>query len=603
MIFLTPKQERWLTVFACILTLILLCCIPARCTTVSGTVKVNGQPFTGTMTVQLSYPGTTGSYLNLPAPSSYRVSNGSFGSITLDGNDVQLPQGTYYMVSYIDPYGSPIARLPYVITGTTFDLGAAVPLPVTTNNLNFLDLLGIRNMSVQNLTLTNAITIGTAPVQTTYSATGVAGAQSINGVLFAQNYRTGSSTCGLQEAQSALPASGGWIIAPIGSCTLTSPFNVTKSIHLVGYGSGGYADSSTFTTFAAMSTLINGTGTGMITVTPGAVIPEVDLSDLMLDGNNAADNLLVLGGPTGNLSSVYLTRTAIVRAGSNGIVVGGSVTSLHISDSNILSNGGSGVAVNPVSGTTLSILDISTTLIFANGGSGVSVASAGGTVSKVSIRASRLDNNGADGVLVSTPSTLIFDSSVASTNTTAGIALTQGSGHIISNSQFLGNGRQTIGVMVQIAAASSTTQATLLNDIISGSTSGNDVSVLSPTSYVLYYPQATQASVVFDPGSVVHYILPVTTTLYQSIIGAGCTTTGSSYDICSVTLTWPHAFADNSYGYSCSALDTNVIGGGSSDALTATVSAHSTTTITVVIQTQRSNTASPSAISCVGIHN
>ena len=132
-----------------------------HCTTVTGTIKVNGTPFTGTMVYQLNYPGSTGTYINLPVPSApIAVNNGTFGTLLIDGDDIQLPRGTYYAFKFYDPFGRMVTRLNYVITGSSYDLGAAVPTPVLTNNVNFLDLLGLRNVSILNLTMNNSLEFG-----------------------------------------------------------------------------------------------------------------------------------------------------------------------------------------------------------------------------------------------------------------------------------------------------------------------------------------------------------------------------------------------------------------------------------------------------------
>ena len=83
---------------------------------------------------------------------------------------------------------------------------------------------------------------------------------------------------------------------------------------------------------------------------------------------------------------------------------------------------------------------------------------------------------------------------------------------------------------------------------------------------------------------------------------AGCSTGSSSYDVCNVTVSFGSSFADTAYAVSCSAIDSNVIGGGSSDALTVTPLAKSVASVLVAVQTQRSNTASPTEVDCTAVH-
>ena len=72
-----------------------------HCTTVTGTINVNGTPFTGSMVYQLSYPGSTGTYINMPLSSApIPINNGTFASLAIDGNDIQLPRGTYYAFKF-----------------------------------------------------------------------------------------------------------------------------------------------------------------------------------------------------------------------------------------------------------------------------------------------------------------------------------------------------------------------------------------------------------------------------------------------------------------------------------------------------------------------
>jgi hypothetical protein len=92
-------------------------------------------------------------------------------------------------------------------------------------------------------------------------------------------------------------------------------------------------------------------------------------------------------------------------------------------------------------------------------------------------------------------------------------------------------------------------------------------------------------------------------TVIRTATTAGCATTSSSYDVCNNTLTWSGGgFVDSSYIPVCNCQDNNVIGGGTSDAVTLTITSFNNTTITTTTQTQRSNTAQCNAVFCIGVH-
>lgn len=566
------KQKRLWIAVGIFSALVVLCCLPAHCTTVTGTIRVQSQPFTGTLQIQLSYPATTGSYLTLPALKTYRVTNGSFGTINVDDNYTLLPRGTYYNVALVDPYGNTISRMPYVITGSTYDIGAAIPLPVTTNNLNFLDLLGLRNVSIQNLTLTNAITIGGV----TYGASGVAGAPQINGIRFAQNYQSGSTTCGLTEAEATLPSTGGWVVVPPGPCTLTTQFQITKPIHLVGYGSGGYADSSTFTTYNAQSTLLNGTGTDMILVNAvtGTTLSEVDIEDVMLAGGGGGNCNLIVGG-SGTVDLLHLSRIQSVTAGTCGLAVTGNLNRLTADASSFNGNGSYGIEF--LSGTIGSVSFLHSS-ISRNGTEGLLIS----IPLTATLDASSIDNNGNNGILVAGAATLHLLHSSASTNGTAGVRLLAGTGHTIADSTLLSNGRQQYGVFIQIAAASDTTQATLRGNTISGSTT-MDVQVNSPTSYVLYYPETTQTSTISDATNVIHYFQPPHSVVAVTGIFTTCTMVGhSSTDVsCVGTEPWDRTIT-GSYYAQCMPYQPGFSGGADSTGMTRAVMGVTTMTSTQV---------------------
>lgn len=81
-----------------------------------------------------------------------------------------------------------------------------------------------------------------------------------------------------------------------------------------------------------------------------------------------------------------------------------------------------------------------------------------------------------------------------------------------------------------------------------------------------------------------------------------CTTGSSSYDNCNNTLTWPVTFGDTAYTTTCSGKAPSEVGAGN-DAPTLNLVSNTATTITVITQTQRSQTAHFTEIGCMAIHD
>lgn len=140
------------------LLVLLLLSVSAFGTTItgSGNIKTAGKvSFTGSIVLGLNVAGAQDSCTSsaiVQGPVTVKVSNGSVvGAPQVSGNDCIAPQGTVYLASWRDPYGNEKMSNAYKITGTTFDIGGAVPLPLTTSNVAAQDLLGLRSESVKTL--------------------------------------------------------------------------------------------------------------------------------------------------------------------------------------------------------------------------------------------------------------------------------------------------------------------------------------------------------------------------------------------------------------------------------------------------------------------
>jgi hypothetical protein len=84
-----------------------------------------------------------------------------------------------------------------------------------------------------------------------------------------------------------------------------------------------------------------------------------------------------------------------------------------------------------------------------------------------------------------------------------------------------------------------------------------------------------------------------------------CTvSSGTSYDACNDVISWPTAFADTGYVAACTGVQPSVNGGSpsSNEAITLTTSSYTTTTITVITQSQRTAVAHYNEIHCIGVH-
>lgn len=508
---------RYILVLLLLLVGLDLLAITAYATTLTGTIKVNGTPLNGSMTYQLNYPATSGTYLTMPVPTApIPIWNGQFSSLIVDGNDTLLPRGTYYAFNFYDEYGAAITRLNYVITGSTYDLGAAIPTPILTNNVNFLDLLGIRNLSALNASF-QSVSYG----PTTINASGITNAPSIMGVLYSSSYyflHPSSTTCGIQEAEAALPASGGIVVLQSGPCNISTTITLTKPTALIGFGS-----SSTSLTETSPLPLLQAT----------TALSGIYLHGFTLIGASSSGDLLQLGPSTGTLSGVVVDSVVLQSSGAAGIDVVGATTDIRLTNTTITGSVGSGVLV--AAPTTLT---------------------ADGLVSSA---------NGVDGVQVSAAATIHISHSQFSSNTTAGVALAAGTGHTIDTSTFTGSGTQQYGVQVSSALVANT-QTLSLRDNTFLTDTVDDVDNVS-TAYVLYYPQVSQTATI---AGTVEYVIytpppPPPYALDQYFTFSSCTiSSGSNLSSCNGTVAYSgvspsfSGFADSSYILTCTAFNSSL---------------------------------------------
>lgn len=527
-----------------LLSLLLLC--PASwlsATTVTGTVKFQGQPFSGYMDVALVYPAVsmTGDYLTLPGASPgghLPIVNGRFQTLTIDGNNTLLPSQTFYQFTYYDAYMTPLARLNYYVSGATFDIGAAIPTPVTPANISFLDLLGIRDFSAANASF-GKLTFGTGTIQ----PGGIAGFPQIEGVANADAYllaNPSSTTCGIQEAIAALPSTGGTILLQRGLCTVTSTITITKPLILRGHGQGGLPVVSG--ALISPTVIANGqTGAPLFLITTpvSANLSGVTFEDIAILGNrgaggaSAGDCIQVTGnGPAQSyISNLTFTRLFIDGCFAHGIRITDYVYGVRIQDSVIAGAGGSGVYLgSSASGLTFDVSFLGDR-IDGNQVDGVTIA--GATVGAVKAQSSSFVNSvtGAGVNVLSSAITSTFTGyqSVFGANATAGVGLAAGYGHVIEASKFPAGARQVYGINANLPtlADTFTQQMSIKDNDLQGALT-DDLITSAGASNITIYPQAEQVG-----STNVHYSIGNTSTTHYITPFTGRTCSGTS---CYLTL-------------------------------------------------------------------
>jgi len=124
--------------------MLLLCALFARAsTTLTGTITDSqGNPLNGTLTMRLPLPAQD-SCLNTavsPATVTFTLVNGAItgGAPLKDVATCLQPAGLYYIARAYDTAGALQFYGNYVVTGASFNLGAATPTSVTTSNVSYV---------------------------------------------------------------------------------------------------------------------------------------------------------------------------------------------------------------------------------------------------------------------------------------------------------------------------------------------------------------------------------------------------------------------------------------------------------------------------------
>lgn len=193
----------WL-LFGCSLVLEAATTIP-----ITGTIRLpNGNAFNGRIRFTLTFPvgrDSSTSEIVVNSPVEFSVQNGTLPSnAKIVPNDTIQPANTQYIAQYFSAAGALVAQNVFSIQGTSFNIGAAIPTPLTTSNISF-DLSSI-----------------------TADTCNVAGVRYINASCFA-GADIGAK---INAAYGVLPATGGRIRIPAASSCYS--FSTTINFTTVG---------------------------------------------------------------------------------------------------------------------------------------------------------------------------------------------------------------------------------------------------------------------------------------------------------------------------------------------------------------------------------
>lgn len=142
---------------------------------ITGTiVGPDGTLFTGSVQFTLSYSAardTTNNNMVVASKVTFPVIQGQItGNAKIVPNTDLQPQFTYYTVDYYDAYSANVAENIFYISGSSFDLGSAIPTTVVTQNISFASLgnfwtrtqdpNNIANFNVYPITLSDRVLVG-----------------------------------------------------------------------------------------------------------------------------------------------------------------------------------------------------------------------------------------------------------------------------------------------------------------------------------------------------------------------------------------------------------------------------------------------------------
>lgn len=193
------------------LVIVATLCTPlwASKTTLTGSITDSqGNGLNGSLLMTLPVPASDGTTAVMPGTVSFQVSNGTIlGTAQLYDVATLQPQGLFYSAEGYDNAGNLVFYGNYVVTGASFNLGAATPTTVTTSNISYLT--PIFSQGNNTFTGTNSFTgPNTFSNSVTFSGTPITFSGNIP--LFASaNFTNGFELNGSFGASGACPQSTG----------------------------------------------------------------------------------------------------------------------------------------------------------------------------------------------------------------------------------------------------------------------------------------------------------------------------------------------------------------------------------------------------------
>jgi hypothetical protein len=422
-----------------------------------------GQPIAG---ATISVFTTTGNLPNLVCASPVTVFKDvalsiPFTTLTTDG------AGNYpfFIQPTANPYGLIVSGAG---TATSQCYGFSAPIPPT------------GSPTFTNLTVTGALT-ASCP-------------KNLGGVQYACNYVVGSTTCGVQEAYNALPATGGKIVLQLGNCSAAGwPVNIQKPVVIEGQGMGGPNDPGTNANVVAGSSLTN-TSTGnsffVISLGAGTSLEGVTFKDFAMIGNKAVGGATAGdcvdvngGGVSQQVRAISFQNLQCNQPKGSGFVIKDNAfminfLNVHVDQSGshcyVLKDG-----VNSGVNSQIHFLQSTGDLCGGNNASSNPGTADGWNISgstsrTLDIIASTLadSNNGINVVVGAINTNVHVTNSDFETNTTCDISLNDGFGHVIIGSTIFGTtvGARGICTAMPAGAAVQPNQLLMFGNNINGHT-------------------------------------------------------------------------------------------------------------------------------------
>jgi len=296
-------------------------------TTLTGTITdAQGNGLNGTLYMSLPVPASDGTEAISPAVVAFQVSNGSIlGYAQLYDVLTLQPGGLYYTAAAYDNAGYEVFYGNYVVTGTSFNLGAATPTTVTTSNISYLTPIFANG----NNTLTGANSFtGT----NSFSGTLNIGANTTF-TTGAVNFSAVTPIFDILEAVTIQGATANLALNSQGSGTLTtnSTFSEYNNVATVGLGIPSEVQtvdqtlvqaniSSTAITNVAGFYRLSCTIVETQAATSSSTLPSCVITWTDADSGATLTATFTSGSPTGNTKSTYVAGQApLIHTGATNV--------------------------------------------------------------------------------------------------------------------------------------------------------------------------------------------------------------------------------------------------------------------------------------------